>query len=336
MADSSRRRWRAVNGLDPGAVIQCTVLDVAYRKVTRSLEAADGTPISYHTHLGTAGGDEAALVERRSLLLTNGIGTSENFWRHLVEALSEDHRVVHWDYRGHGASGVARSGDYSLKTQAGDLIRVTESVMRGGRPGLGSQPPVQVAFSMGVPVLLEVYRVRPDLVPCMVLIAGAPDAPWNREGVFKLPAVGAAVRGALRGARPLLPALRPLWRAALNPRLIYPAGRLIGQIRARAERRDIAEFMAALKRMDLGAYWGTLIALFDADAGDVLPQVKVPVLILGAENDGLIPLRQVERMRDALPHARWHLVRDAGHGTLIEAGPEIAGKIRDFLGEARA
>lgn len=316
------------------AVIQWTGYGpgVAYRKVTRSVEAVDGTAISYHTHLGTAG-DEGALVERRSLLLTNGIGTSENFWRYLVEALSADYRVVHWDYRGHGSSGVAKSGDYALRTQADDLVRVTEAVMRGGRPGAGAAPPIQVAFSMGVPVLLEAYRARPDLVPCMVLIAGAPDAPWNREGVFKLPGVGAAVRRALKGAKPLVPALRPLWRAVLNPRLIYPAGRLTGQIRARAERQDIAEFMAALRRMDLGAYLGTLSALFDADAGDVLPQVKVPVLILGAENDTLIPLRQVERMRDALPHARWHLVRDAGHGTLIEAGPEIAAHIRDFLGE---
>jgi pimeloyl-ACP methyl ester carboxylesterase len=306
---------------------------VAYRKVTRSLEAADGTTISYHTHLDP-GAAEGALEGRRSLLLTNGIGTSENFWRHLVEALSADHRVVHWDYRGHGSSGVASGGDYALTTQADDLIRVTEAVMRGGRPGVGAEPPVQVAFSMGVPVLLEAYRLRPDLVPCMVLIAGAPDAPWSREGVFKLPGVAAAFRRALRGARPLLPALRPLWRAALDARLVYPAGRLTGQLRSRAERQDIAEFMEALRRMDLGAYWGTLIALFDADAGDVLPQVKVPVLILGAENDTLIPLRQVERMRDALPHARWHLVRDAGHGTLIEAGPEIAARIRDFLGEA--
>ncbi|HEY8210528.1 MAG TPA: alpha/beta hydrolase [Myxococcaceae bacterium] len=305
---------------------------MAYRKVTRSLEAADGTTVSYHTHLDPGGGkDEAALEGRRTLLLTNGIGTSENFWRHLVAELSGDHRVVHWDYRGHGSSGVARSGDYSIQTQAGDLIRVTEAVMRGGR---SSEPPVQVAFSMGVPVLLEAYRVRPELVPGMVLIAGAPDAPWNGEGPFKLPGFGAAFRRSLRAARPLLPALRPLWRAALDARLVYPAGRLTGQLRSRADRGDIQEFMTALKRMDLGAYWGTLIALFDADSGDVLPKVKVPVMILGAENDTLIPLRQVERMRDALPHARWHLVRDAGHGTLIEAGPEIAAHVRSFLGEA--
>lgn len=302
-----------------------------YRRVTRSLQSADGTSISYHTHLGPAGSeDEAALAGQRALLLSNGIGTSENFWRHLVDALSGDHRVVHWDYRGHGFSEVASGGDYSLETQADDLIRVTEAVMQGGRSGA---PPVQVAFSMGVAVLMEAYRRRPELVPAMVLIGGAPDAPWNQEGLFRLPGFGALFRRSLRAARPLLPALRPVWKAALDPRVVYPAGRFTGQLRSRAERSDVAEFMVALKRMDLAAYWATLIALFDADANDVLPRVKVPVMILGAENDTLIPLRQVERMRDALPHARWHLVRDAGHGTLIEAGPEIAQHVRSFLEE---
>ena len=307
--------------------------DAGYRRVTRSLRSEDGTDISYHTHLGptgTAGGDEAGLAGRRTLLLSNGIGTSENFWRHLVDALAGDHRVVHWDYRGHGFSGVSPAGDYSLQAQAGDLIRVTEAVMQEAST---DAPPVQVAFSMGVAVLLEAYRLRPELVPSMVLIAGAPDAPWNQEGLFKLPGFGALFRRTLRAARPLIPALRPVWRAALDERIVYPAGRFTGQLRSRADRADFAQFMAALKRMDLAAYWDTLIALFDADAGDVLSRIKVPVLILGAENDTMIPLRQVERMRDALPHARWHLVRDAGHGSLIEAGPEIAAHVRDFLGE---
>ncbi|HVE85242.1 MAG TPA: alpha/beta hydrolase [Myxococcales bacterium] len=306
---------------------------MAYRKVTRFVAAADGTRISYHTHLDPGSGDEAVLGGRRALLLTNGIGTSENFWRHLVEALAGDHRVVHWDYRGHGSSDVAATGDYSLRAQADDLVRVTEAVVNGGGSG---EPPVQVAFSMGVPVLLEMYRRRPELAPAMVLIAGAPDAPWDREGLFRVRGFGAAFRRSLRAARPLLPALAPLWRAALDVRIIYPAGRLTGQLRSRAGREDVEEFMTALRRMDLGAYWATLIALFDARASDVLAAVKVPVLILGAEHDTLYPARQVERMRDALPHARWHLVRDAGHGTLIEAGPEIAALVRSFLGETPA
>ena len=336
---ASRARARASStgrppGVRSGAVSTGYDGYAGYRRVTRSVEAADGTTLSYHTHLGPDGAaGEAELAGRRTVLLSNGIGTSENFWRYLVDALSGDHRVVHWDYRGHGASGVARSGDYTLQTQADDLIRVTEAVMRGGKSG---QPPVHVAFSMGVPVLMEAYRRRPELVPAMVLIAGAPDAPWNDVGLFRLPGFLPLVRRSLRAARPLLPLLRPVWGAAVDVRVVYPVGRLTGQLRSRADRADIAEFMLALKRMDLGAYLETLVGLFDADATDVLPKVAVPVLILGAENDTMFPLQQVERMRDALPHARWHLVRDTGHGTLIEAGQEVAGQVRGFLQEVPA
>lgn len=106
--------------------------------------AADGTPLSFHTHGDAAG---------PAVLLTNGIGTTSNFWRFLIADLQVDHTVVHWDYRGHGQTPVAASGDYSLQTHADDLARVTRKVMdRDGRP------PVHVAFSMGVAVLLELYR----------------------------------------------------------------------------------------------------------------------------------------------------------------------------------
>src|SRR5262249_44624867 len=146
--------------------------------------------------------------------------------------------------RGHGASEVSRSDDYSLVAQAEDLVRVTEAVMASGRDGA---PPVQIAFSMGVPVLLEVYRRRPELVPSMVLIAGAPDAPWSGEGVFRLPGFGKAFRRSLRAARPLLPVLAPVWRAVLDARIVYPAGRITGQLRSRAEKADVHEFILALR-----------------------------------------------------------------------------------------
>ena len=70
------------------------------------------------------------MATRPPVLLTNGIGTSENFWRYIVANLEQDHRVVHWNYRGHGHSEEARGGDYSVESQVEDLERVTEEVMR--------------------------------------------------------------------------------------------------------------------------------------------------------------------------------------------------------------
>lgn len=305
-------------------------LPMSYHKVTRFISAADGTRLAYHTHLGdpASGESEEALAARPAVLLTSGIGTSENFWRYLVGALASEYRVVHWDYRGHGSSERAASGDYSIQAQVDDLIRVTEAVMANGQRGL---PPIQVGFSMGVAVLLELYRRRPELVPALVLLAGGPDAPWAGTLPFRIPGATAAVQRAMSALTPVVPLAAPLVRWLLSSPFVYPAGRMLGLLRKRAPREDIDQFMHALCSMDTLAYWHTLRALMGARASDVLPRVKVPVLVVAASHDILVPRSEVERIREALPSARYLLVEDAGHATLLEAGPEVAAEVTRFV-----
>lgn len=303
-----------------------------YRKVTRYLSAADGTRIAYHTHLppDLDESDVDQLAERPTVLLTNGIGTTENFWRFLVEALLPEHRVVHWDYRGHGDSDVAAGGDYSVVTQADDLMRVTEAVVASAHE---PEPPLQVAFSMGVTVLLEVYRQRPDLVPAMALLSGAAGVPWGNTAALKIPGALTAVRAALNAATPLVPLAAPLVKRVLASPIIYPAGRALGLLRKRAPREDIDQFMQGLCAMDARAYWDTLRALMYSRGAEVLPSVKVPVLVVAAENDVLVPRVEMEKIRDTIPHARFFVMDDAGHGGLLEAGEEVAAALTAFARE---
>jgi pimeloyl-ACP methyl ester carboxylesterase len=300
-----------------------------YRRSTRFVSAPDGTRVAWHTHVGDLMEDtaDAELQERPTVLLTNGIGTSENFWRYIVANLEQDHRVVHWDYRGHGRSENSVGGDYRVPVHVEDLERVTEAVMARGN----GRPPLHVAFSMGVRVLLELYRRRPDLVPAMTLVAGTPGAPGSGSDRLAARVALSATRGVFRAATPALPLAAPVAHAVMASRFAYPLGRAVGALRARAPRADIDEFMQALRRMSPEAYWYTLRGLADGHAWDVVPRVKVPTLIIAARNDTLVPLREVERMRDAMPHAHWMCVDDAGHAGLLEAGTEIADAVRGFL-----
>jgi len=299
---------------------------MSLRRDRRYVLARDGTPIASHTHLGHAA-DEQALGSRRTVLLTNGIGTTENFWRHIAGALQDDCRVVHWDYRGHGASGVATSGDYSVAAHVDDLERVTEDAMRQS----DGRAPHHVAFSMGVRVLLELFRRRPELVPSMSLIAGAPGIPgsWSRAPWRR--GARAAARGVLRALTPLVPVAAPLAQAALGSSAAYPVGRALGVLEAGAPREDIDTFMQGLRRMDPLAYWHTLRGLLEGHASDVLPRVNVPTQIIAAANDRFVPMKELERMRQALPHARWLRIENAGHAGLIEAGPEHAAEVKSFI-----
>lgn len=300
-----------------------------YRRLTRFVTAPDGSRIAYHTHVGHApeGEAEPALAARPAVLLTNGIGTSENFWRYIISDLEQDHRVVHWDYRGHGRSELSATGDYALRAHVDDLERVTEQMMARG----DSRPPHHVCFSMGVRVVLELYRRRPELVPAMTFIAGSPASPDPSAWLIPLPGAHATLARAFRTLTPLVPRVAPLVHEFLSSRLAYPFGRATGLLRARAPRADILEFMLALRRMDPLAFWMMMRGLMEAPPSwDVLPTIRVPTQIIAAKNDLLVTLREMERMRERLPAAEWLLVEDAGHAGLVEAGTEIAEAVRAF------
>jgi pimeloyl-ACP methyl ester carboxylesterase len=300
------------------------------RQVTRSLVARDGTQIVWHTHVpvGPDAPDEAAHAALPLMVLTNGIGTSGNFWRHLIHLFCHEYRVVHWDYRGHGDSAVSASGDYAMPTLAEDLARVIEAALA---QGTCTDPPVLVGFSMGVVVTLELYRVRPDLARSLVLIGGPADAPYSAVFPFKLPGVMPLLRTALRALRPVVRPLAPITNALFKSPISYPAGRAIGLLRRRAPRAEVQVFIDTLTRMDPRAFWDTLIGLMGAHASDVLPRITVPVLVVAASHDLFVPRAQMRQLTRGLPGRHRTVIEDSGHAVLIENGPDVAAAMRLFL-----
>lgn len=255
----------------------------SYDRRSFFVSAADGARLAVHEHARTRR-DPA----RGTVVLSNGIGTSENFWRFLVAALTDDFRVVHWDYRGHGASEVGTERP-SMELFAGDLEHVVSA--------LGSESIFHVAFSMGVPVVLSHQRTHHASTRALVLISGAAEPPWHQTGLFRMTGLRSRFVHALSASESLVPVVAPLVKMALRSPLSYPFGRLLGLLRSRAPREDIAQFMEALGQMDARAYWRTLLALMNADVSDVPRQLKAPTLVIAARNDWLVPLRQMERLR---------------------------------------
>ena len=296
---------------------------------------ADGTRIAWFPHFEAVSRakDEApsppdAARRGPAVVLTNGLSTTDNFWKYVVGALAPKVAVAHWDYRGHGRSDGARSGDYAIRTHADDLARVTEAVR--ARDG-SDAPPVHVAFSMGVTVLLELYRSRPDLVGAMVLVAGGADHPYAGSPIFRVPGVRAAIRRGMRAAAPIVPKLSPVARRVTASRALFPLARAVGAIGRDAPRAEVEHFFRAVGTMDLRAYWESLRSLMDAHASDVLPRVRVPVLVIAPQRDVMTLRKDLDVLRRAIPGAEWMLVPRTGHAMLLEAGEAVAARIRQFL-----
>ncbi len=289
-----------------------------------TLLARDGTAIAWHEYPAGPRSDG-----RPPVVLTTGLGTTPNFWAPLVDGLAAEHRVVRWDYRGHGESEVSRTRDYSMPTQADDLRRITEALVDHERAPRA--PAVHVAFSMGVTVLLELYRRHPELVRAMVLIAGGADHPYAASPLCAVPGAHTAVRAGLRAVAPVIPLLRPFTRRLSRSPAIFPLGQALGALGADAPRAELEHFFQAVGAMDPGAYWSTLRALVRASASDVLPTVSVPVLIVAPAHDIMAPREDLEHLQDSIPRATWFQVPGTGHAILLEAGDTVAAAVRSFL-----
>jgi pimeloyl-ACP methyl ester carboxylesterase len=295
---------------------------------THIITAADGTRVAWRTRT-----PPASKPRRPSFLLTNGLSTTDEFWGPLASALASEHDVIDWWYRGHGESESSRSGDYAIRTHADDLRRVAEAA----QVALGrDEPLVHVAFSMGVTVLLELYRARPDLVGAMVLVAGGADQPYASSRLLGAPIVRRAVRSALRAAEPLVPARSRLARELASSPLLYSFARSMGAIGEDAPRPEVERFFRAVGAMDLRAYVGTLTSLMDARASDVLPCVHVPVLVVAPERDVMALRGDLTALKRTIPGAQWMELPGTSHAILLEAGDVIAGRIRAFVGGMRS
>jgi pimeloyl-ACP methyl ester carboxylesterase len=324
------RRSRAHRNMPPAEAAR---EGMPYPTTRHFARGSDGTEIAWYApEFGATSKIPAGPVKAlSSLVLTNGLSTTARFWKTVATGLAESHRVVDWSYRGHGESASAANSDYTLATHADDLLRVTLAVV--AKEPSGTPPPVHIAFSMGVTVLLELYRQRPDLVRAMVLIAGGADSPYASAAAIQTATARAAVRAVLRAVTPVMPLAQPIYKRVLAMNALVKIAKASGVIGRTAPDAEIAHFFQSVGAMDSRAYFGTLASLVNAHASDVLGQVRVPVLIVAPERDVMALREDLRALRSGIPHAEWVLLPKTGHAILLEAGEEIARRIRKFTAQ---
>src|SRR4249919_744299 len=87
------------------------------------VRSADGTRL--HTEVfGPANG--------YPIVLAHGITCALRVWREQIADLAGDFRVIAFDHRGHGRSGVPTRGHYTLNHLASDLDSVLEATLAPG------------------------------------------------------------------------------------------------------------------------------------------------------------------------------------------------------------
>ena len=90
---------------------------------TVEVRSADGTRL----HTEVFGPEDGYPI-----VLAHGITCAIRVWAYQIVELSGDFRVIAFDHRGHGRSGIPRRGGYSLSHLAADVDAVLDATLRPG------------------------------------------------------------------------------------------------------------------------------------------------------------------------------------------------------------
>jgi pimeloyl-ACP methyl ester carboxylesterase len=244
--------------------------------------------------------------EGAPVLLSCGLCTTHVNWRPQLEALSAaGFRVVIWDYRGHGRSGVPDDpAAYTMDKVVDDIGRVLE----WAAPGVSA---VVGGLSFGGLASLHFALRHPDRVRGLLLVDSGPG--------FKNPEAQARWEGQVertasfaenKGLAAFVKSRASVTTVGLQPDL--PAAIAAGEAIAAQDPKGIAHFARC-------------IAGPAAPVIDELASIEAPALVVVGEKDAPY-LRAAEVMAARIPDAEHVIIPGAGHIVNIEE-PEAFNEI---------
>lgn len=279
----------------------------------RFLDATDGTRIAYHL----AG-------EGQPVLLANGLGGSWKAWSHQIRYFQARCRFVSWDYRGlYGSSRPNDLATVAPPAQARDGLHILD------REKIDKA--IVFGWSMGVQVALELARIAPDRVKALVLINGVAGSPWST--LANSPTLGKLAPSILGMAAKIPGALR----AGTVRAVAWPhTPRFMKAFGMASETLDMELFhtlASSFGDLDMSVYVETLRRLGEHDAHDVLPNVRVPLLMMAGGSDLMTPRAAADRIVRAAPDAELVVVPRGTHYLAVEYPEIVNARMDRFLTE---
>jgi pimeloyl-ACP methyl ester carboxylesterase len=267
------------------------------------------------------------------IVLSHGITCAIRYWAPQISDLSRDHRVIAFDHRGHGRSGVSSRGGYTLDLLAADLDAVLDATLRPGERA------VIAGHSMGGVAIASWARRYPDAVVCRadaVALVNTLTGDMVREiRLLQVPERLAIHRiriahGLMRRIGPL-----PVVRGTRWTTRQFVALLAVGTDADPAASRLVHELFAATPPAGRGGCAQMLVDALGAEHIS-LDGLTVPTLVIGGEKDRLTPITQSRRIAGALPNLMAIVELPGGHCSNLERPDEVNRLLRELVDYAAA
>jgi pimeloyl-ACP methyl ester carboxylesterase len=259
------------------------------------------------------------------LVLAHGITCAIRVWAYQIAELAGDFRVIAFDHRGHGRSGIPRRGGYSLSHFAADVDAVLDATLRPGERA------VIAGHSMGgmaIAAWSDRYRHKVEARAEAVALINTTTGDLLREvRLLPVPAPFAAVRVLggralinIFGSYPVPAAMRRASREMISMLAVgADADRAVGSL--------IYDLFNSTPPAGRGGCGKALIEAMGRRHID-LAGLTVPTLVIGSQRDRLTPLVQSRRIASAAPNLAGLVELPGGHCSMLERPAEVNQELR--------
>jgi 3-oxoadipate enol-lactonase len=235
------------------------------------------------------------------LMLSSSLGTTKHMWDPQMAAFAAKYRVVRYDRRGHGKSGVPK-GPYSMEMLGRDALAIIDGLKLDTVNWLG--------LSMGGMEGMWLGAHAGDRIDKLILSNTStyyPDkTPWHAriDAVSKAGSVAAI------------------------------ADMVINAWLTRDFQTAQPDTTARMKEMMIATpvegYLGCCAAVTDMDHSEIIKSITAPTLIIAGARDPATNVAAAEFIRDRIPGAKLAIL-DAAHISNIEQPEAYAKEVLDFL-----
>jgi non-heme chloroperoxidase len=275
--------------------------------------------IGFQRFAGRAGlplaADVGGNAGRVCVILSPGAGQTRHAWRRLTKHLvSDGHRVISLDLRGHGDSAWASDSDYSIEAFVDDLLAVIAS-QHG--------PLVLIGASIGgIASLLAVARHPSTNIRGLVLVDVVPN--MQTAGLERIRAFMSAGEEGFASIDEAADAV-----ARYLPHRPRPASsaNLARNLRRGKDSRwywhwDPAFHAGSRQRTDEG-----MLVKMESAASSI----SVPTLLVSGSLSEVVDTAGATRLLHLIPHAQWVNVKDAAHMVAGDQNDMFDAEIDSFV-----
>ena len=242
------------------------------------------------------------------LVLVTGLGGDHLSWGEQLEAFSARYRTVVFDNRDSGRSTECAEG-YEVDDMARDTLALADELGLDGFHLLG--------VSLGGAVGQEVALAAPDRVRTLTLaMTWGGDGHWGR------------VRGRLMANAALRTPpeehVEQLLHSCLSEELFEDPER-VAYFRQMVLENPHPQSVEAFARQAQ--------AVGRHEARDRLGRLSMPVHVIGAERDMMIPIWKSRELAELIPDAQLTVIEGGTHGVNLEQAEEFNRLVLDWLAE---